>query len=163
MVPEMISLSDEFMNAIQELTETDFKKDHSKSSIIKSTDNISIKMSNHTEYDGGLIPDYDIKEEPLIPDVKKDNVIRVSKKNNMMFILGAVAVGCVLLFVIFMMMRKKGSPKASGGPTIVEVTELEGSKTKASVNNRQSSPRIIFGDLRKNPSLIVAPMVTPKK
>ena len=115
--------------------------------------------------DSNIIPKYELEETPVENTVtKREPQVTLSKKSNMPIILGVLGVGCVVLFFMFMMRgKKKNNSTSSSGPTIVEVTELEGTKTKASVNNRQSSPRIVFGDLRKNPSLIVAPMVTPKK
>jgi hypothetical protein len=75
--------------------------------------------------------------------------------------IGLIAGGCILGIVIFYMLF---SPKKkAGGPTIVEVTDVKIEEKKSNLsevnNNRISSPRIIFGDLRKNPSLVVAPTV----
>lgn len=65
--------------------------------------------------------------------------------------------GILFLFIIF-----KRSSKPSG-PVIVDVTESGNGEKKSVRNsvNRVSSPRIVFGDLRKNPSLMVAPPITP--
>jgi len=89
---------------------------------------------------------------------------------------GSIVLGVLVFYFLFL---RKGSDKkndknsaAPTGPTIVDVTEVkEGSSSsgndgdekksvKSSVN-RVSSPRIVFGDLRKNPSLMVAPPMTP--
>lgn len=65
--------------------------------------------------------------------------------------------GIILMFLIF-----KRSPKPTG-PIIVDVTDSSNGEKKSVRNsvNRVSSPRIVFGDLRKNPSLMVAPPITP--
>lgn len=65
--------------------------------------------------------------------------------------------GILFLFIIF---RKSSKPT---GPIIVDVTESGNGEKKSVRNsvNRVSSPRIVFGDLRKNPSLMVAPPITP--
>lgn len=87
---------------------------------------------------------------------------------------GSIFLGILVFYFLFL---RKGSGKknekgstAPAGPTIVDVTEVKegsssgGSDEKKSVKssvNRVSSPRIVFGDLRKNPSLMVAPPMTP--
>jgi hypothetical protein len=65
--------------------------------------------------------------------------------------------GIILMFLMF-----KRSPKSTG-PIIVDVTDSSNGEKKSVRNsvNRVSSPRIVFGDLRKNPSLMVAPPITP--
>jgi len=76
--------------------------------------------------------------------------------------LGIIAGGGILGIIIIFMLLSGGKKKK--GPTIVEVTEVpreeKASKASEVPNNRVSSPRIIFGDLRKNPSLAVAPSVS---
>lgn len=78
---------------------------------------------------------------------------------------GTLAAAC--LAVIFLFMRRSSEKPGQGpssGPVIVDVTETAGKEAERSVKNsvnRVSSPRIIFGDLRKNPSLMVAPPMTP--
>lgn len=151
----------EMMSLDMVMKHADFEMDYSKSSSIKADEISSIKMSNQEGIDKDLIPEYDVKDVS-IPDERREP-LKTSSKSNLPIIIGAIAVGCALILFLFMTRGKKKNDKGASGPTIVEVTELEGTKTKASVNNRQSSPRIIFGDLRKNPSLIVAPMVTPHK
>lgn len=87
---------------------------------------------------------------------------------------GSVVLGLLLFYFLFFRKSNKGSNKpATQGPTIVDVTPSNPDKgaaddgdddKKKSVRssvNRVSSPRIVFGDLRKNPSLMVAPPMTP--
>lgn len=72
---------------------------------------------------------------------------------------GGALLGVVVLYLLFFSGGKKKTP----GPTIVEVTDVKKEEKKSerdsTVNNKMSSPRIIFGDLRRNPSLAVAPPV----
>jgi len=73
---------------------------------------------------------------------------------------GLMALGVIMVAGIIFGSSKAKTP--SSGPVIVDVTETEGErKSVRNSINRVSSPRIVFGDLRKNPSLMVAPPMTP--
>ena len=85
---------------------------------------------------------------------------------------GSVLLGVIIFYLVFLRKDSKKSAAsttaAPGGPTIVDVTETsngggsdDNTKSVKSSINRVSSPRIVFGDLRKNPSLMVAPPMTP--
>lgn len=116
------------------------------------------------------VPKFTLKKTDTVdPPVTERKVTKPSVPATMFglsptMMYGAVGVvGVILLYLIFK--GKKTSGAGSGGPTIVEVTEIDGPKNKSvknSINNRVSSPRIVFGDLRKNPTLMVAPLITPK-
>lgn len=71
--------------------------------------------------------------------------------------------GILLVLAILYLLIFSGVEERIPGPTIVEVTEVKKeekkSETNNTANNKMSSPRIIFGDLRRNPSLVVAPPV----
>jgi hypothetical protein len=80
------------------------------------------------------------------------------------------AIGLASLLILFFLFRKSSpnpntsNPAPGTGPIIVDVTETAGKEAERSIKNsvnRVSSPRIVFGDLRKNPSLMVAPPMTP--
>lgn len=71
---------------------------------------------------------------------------------------GGALFGVIILYLLFFSGGKKKSPS----PTIVEVTDAKEerkSERDGTSNSKMSSPRIIFGDLRRNPSLAVAPPV----
>lgn len=73
---------------------------------------------------------------------------------------GGAVLGILVIYFLFFGRKKK---KSATGPTIVEVTDVRTEEKKSegdnTTNNKMSSPRIIFGDLRRNPSLAVAPPV----
>jgi hypothetical protein len=117
------------------------------------------------------IPNYDIKPakiEPLPYRKNPPTSLQIPPKtetpslfslSNPLMKYGLMALSGFILIVFFLLSRKPKPP----GPVIVDVTETEGGEKKSVRNsvNRVSSPRIIFGDLRKNPSLMVAPPMTP--
>jgi len=87
-----------------------------------------------------------------------------TSQSNGMMKMAIVAGGAILgLGILFMMFSGKGKKKESG-PTIVEVTEVSKEEKRSEksdvINNKMSSPRIIFGNVRKNPKLAVAPPVS---
>lgn len=107
-----------------------------------------------------------VKKPTEVIKFNKSNVLpprEVSKGRNrgglpLWVLYGGVAIAAVLL--LYGLMANRGGKK--GGPTIVEVTEITGDGEKRSEKvtanaNRMSSPRIVFGDLRRNPSIKVAP------
>jgi hypothetical protein len=112
-------------------------------------------------------------EEPLVREMEKPRVVRVNQSRNLpppkpaqnnmrtVIMVGGALIG---LAVISMFVFSKGTKKEKG-PTIVEVTDVKreerrSEKSEGNVNNKMSSPRIIFGNLRKNPSLVVAPSIS---
>lgn len=117
------------------------------------------------------IPNYAIKPSPsnenIEPVVRRTtNRVQPSSSILSMFSLGSPMVkygALALIFIVFYFMVIRRSKKTDQGPTIVEVKEGDSGDKKSvkSSINRVSSPRIVFGDLRKNPSLMVAPPMTP--
>lgn len=123
------------------------------------------------------IPQYNLKPIPETPSPRpmnnhrnnsNNNTVTMAHKsqsllsfNNPIMRYGIMGLGAVIVIFVFMMFKKK--KVTEGGPTIVEVKEKEDDEKKSVRNsiNRISSPRIVFGDLRKNPSLMVAPPMTP--
>jgi hypothetical protein len=93
-----------------------------------------------------------------LPPIKTDSASMFSLSNPLMKY-GLMILAAMIVLGVFFLGKK---PKTSG-PVIVDVTETEGGEKKSVRNsvNRVSSPRIVFGDLRKNPSLMVAPPMTP--
>lgn len=92
------------------------------------------------------------------PVIRTESVSMFSLSNPLMKY-GLMILAAMIVIGVFFLGKK---PTASG-PVIVDVTETEGGEKKSVRNsvNRVSSPRIVFGDLRKNPSLMVAPPMTP--
>jgi hypothetical protein len=122
------------------------------------------------------IPQYNLKPIPETPSPRtlnnhrksSNNTVTMAQKsqsllslNNPIMRYGIMGLGAIIVIFVFMMFKKK--KVVEGGPTIVEVKEKEDDEKKSVRNsiNRISSPRIVFGDLRKNPSLMVAPPMTP--
>lgn len=144
-------------------------------------DKVEEQVAEEKVYDSDLkmdIPNYTIKpSEDSSPVTRrtsarsKSRTETVPKRSSMSSILGMFSLGnpmvkyglLALVFIIVYMIVIKKSKKTEQGPTIVEVKEGETGDKKSvkSSINRVSSPRIVFGDLRKNPSLMVAPPMTP--
>ena len=101
------------------------------------------------------------KNAPTAPSPSQRSPISSSmfSLSNPMVKYGLIIVGVIAIIGIFLGTKKAGST----GPVIVDVTETSDGEKKSVRNsvNRVSSPRIVFGDLRKNPSLMVAPPMTP--
>jgi len=108
--------------------------------------------------------------DPIAP---RQTTMKVETANSLLsnkYVLYGALAGVLLLLSFFIFRKPNGSAgsatvkDAPGGPVIVDVTEMNGKEQERSVKNsvnRVSSPRIVFGDLRKNPSLMVAPPMTP--
>jgi len=101
------------------------------------------------------------KNAPTAPSPSQRSPISSSmfSLSNPMVKYGIVIVCLIAIFGIIMTAKKSSGT----GPVIVDVTENTDGEKKSVRNsvNRVSSPRIVFGDLRKNPSLMVAPPMTP--
>lgn len=91
---------------------------------------------------------------------RKDSATKTFSQSPM-FKYAMIGLGVFMFYFIFI--RRSSNKKNVTGPTIVDVTENPTDDKKSVKNsiNRISSPRIVFGDLRKNPSLMVAPPMTP--
>jgi hypothetical protein len=108
--------------------------------------------------------------DPIAP---RQTTMKVETANSLLsnkYVLYGALAGVLLLLSFFIFRKPNGSAGSAtikdvpGGPVIVDVTEMNGKEQERSVKNsvnRVSSPRIVFGDLRKNPSLMVAPPMTP--
>lgn len=98
-----------------------------------------------------------------VTDVKKQksSSSTLSMLQNPIIKYSMIGLGVLMFYFIFL--RSSGKKTDASGPTIVDVTGSDNSDKKSVKNsiNRVSSPRIVFGDLRKNPSLMVAPPMTP--
>jgi hypothetical protein len=101
------------------------------------------------------------KNAPTAPSPSQRSPISSSmfSLSNPMVKYGLIVFGVIAIIGIFLGTKKSSST----GPVIVDVTENADGEKKSVRNsvNRVSSPRIVFGDLRKNPSLMVAPPMTP--
>jgi hypothetical protein len=123
------------------------------------------------------VPTYDLKQIPSEPDVsfppryrknpptgpvhsqRSMSATSMFSLSNPMMKYGLMAMGVFALIAIFLGLKKS----SKSGPVVVEIKEGADGEKKSVRNsvNRVSSPRIVFGDLRKNPSLMVAPPMTP--
>lgn len=116
------------------------------------------------------IPQNTVRSEPIVkpsvtyvsprPTVSRPVPKETPKPNMLKYgvMIGGAILGVLVLYFLFF----SGGKKKTSGPTIVEVTEVKPieekkSEAEAANVNKMSSPRIIFGELRKNPTLAVAP------
>jgi hypothetical protein len=147
-------------------------------------DKVEEQAAEEEVYDSDLkidIPNYTIKPSPSNEEIRpvtrktsssaRTRTTSVPQRSSMSSILGMFSLGnpmmkyglLALVFVVLYFMVVKKSKKSDQGPTIIEIKEGDSGEKKSvkSSINRVSSPRIVFGDLRKNPSLMVAPPMTP--